>query len=609
MTPGLVRLRSTGGSRTVALDEYLNPAAEELAHQSSHAWIKSLRHVAIDDQPLRDRFVVRGDSLWWFAELYLHKQRVILDLHRTIAALEGLIAQERPLELSVESGSVLLRTVTASVASAHGLRSTPSPGPLVWSRRLALLDLRARRFNFLARAAPVRFRRAPAVDPPEIAAFVHRAFWKSGPQAQGEEPYVGGVLRELEQQLGRGGVSYVGIGPTTNFRTRRRWAPTGSRTATVIPIERYASRASLVASARLWRARYGHFRSFTRSPAIRQAATIRGVDCWPLIREELAGIAWLQWPWSVRAMDEAAAALDALRPRLIFTYAEAGGWGRAIVLEARRRGIASVGLQHGFIYSHWLNYLHEEDEMRDGATRAFPAPTRTLVFDPFTAHHLRDNGRFPENAIVVTGSPHRDALVRAFTALTPPELEQALRTTGAPSGYKIVLLTTKEREARPILPALVAAVEAASGVWLVIKPHPAETSEAYAGHVAGRGCVTVVRPDTPLAPLLAICRVLVTVNSTVALDAAAVGVRGLVVGLPNNLSPLVEAGQLAGAWTHGEIRPALERILYDESFRQQLMIRQKQALGGTAAAPSRDAAAASADAILGLLDRRAERRN
>jgi hypothetical protein len=42
-------------------------------------------------------------------------------------------------------------------------------------------------------------------------------------------------------------------------------------------------------------------------------------------------------------MDEAAAALDTCRPRVVVTYAEAGGWGRAIVLESRRRGIPTVG--------------------------------------------------------------------------------------------------------------------------------------------------------------------------------------------------------------------------------------------------------------------------
>ena len=113
----------------------------------------------------------------------------------------------------------------------------------------------------------------------------------------------------------------------------------------------------------MWRERHRTRRALWTSDDLRAHSVIRQCDCWPIVRDELAGIALLQWPWSARAMDEAAAALDACRPRVVVTYAEAGGWGRAIVLESRRRGIPSVGLQHGFIYRHWLNYLHEPDEM------------------------------------------------------------------------------------------------------------------------------------------------------------------------------------------------------------------------------------------------------
>ena len=97
---------------------------------------------------------------------------------------------------------------------------------------------------------------------------------------------------------------------------------------------------------------------------------LEALDLWPLVEPELEGIATLQFPWSVRAMDEAGAALDALKPDAIVTYAEAGGWGRALMLEARRRGIPSVALQHGFIYRHWLNYRHEPDEARPSAANA-----------------------------------------------------------------------------------------------------------------------------------------------------------------------------------------------------------------------------------------------
>ena len=60
----------------------------------------------------------------------------------------------------------------------------------------------------------------------------------------------------------------------------------------------------------------------------------------------------------------------------------------------------------------------------------------------------------------------------------------------------------------------------------------------YAALVAGRRHVTVLPASAPLAPLLRASRAVVTVNSTVALDAAVLGVPALVIGLPNNLSPV-----------------------------------------------------------------------
>jgi hypothetical protein len=42
-----------------------------------------------------------------------------------------------------------------------------------------------------------------------------------------------------------------------------------------------------------------------------------------------------------------------------------------------------------------------------------------------------------------------------------------------------------------------------------------------------------------------------------------------VIGLPNNLSPFVDAGIMVGA-ADDQIEPALRRILYDEEFRLQL---------------------------------------
>jgi hypothetical protein len=375
----------------------------------------------------------------------------------------------------------------------------------------------------------------------------------------------------------------------------------------MVPIEAFAPLAALKPSRSIWRVRHEWRRALWNSPALRQHATIGGCDCWPIVREELAGIALLQWPWSARAMDEAGAALDRLRPRVALTYAEAGGWGRALMLECRRRGIPSVGLQHGFIYRHWLNYRHEPDEMLPDPghpeDKGFPRPLSTLLFDRYASAHLERGGGFPREALAVTGSPRLDALVSAAGALGDEAVARTRTDTGAVPPRHLVLLVTKFKEAKGILPALADAVTAMPHVQLAIKTHPAETPDAYAS-VAGRGPnISVLPAAAPLAPLLRASRAIVTVNSTVALDAAVLGVPTLVIGLPNNLSPFVDAGAMAGAGG-AEIRTALERILYDEGFRDELARGRSACLTRFGIESDGRAADRSAEAIMRLAQTR-----
>jgi hypothetical protein len=303
-------------------------------------------------------------------------------------------------------------------------------------------------------------------------------------------------------------------------------------------------------------------------------------------------------------MDEAAAALDALHPAAALTYAEAGGWGRALMLEARRRGIPSIGLQHGFIYGSWLNYLHEPDEMQPDAANpsdsGFPAPTRTLLFDEYARAHLEQHGRFRAPSLAVTGSPRLDALVRTAGALSRDDLDRARRDAGAEASRALVLFAAKYRQARHVLGALVEAIAALPDVQLAIKTHPAETVDEYAPVAAGRPNVRVLPPEVPLAPLLRASRAIVTVNSTVALDAAVLGIPALVIGLPNNLSPFVDAGIMAGAANAAGIGTALRRILYDEQFRLQMERARSVYLRRFGMSATGEAAGRAADAIVEL---------
>jgi hypothetical protein len=595
------------GPRRVRLRDYLDATLETRSAASEYGWIKTLREIEVDGQPLRRRFTLRGDSLWWFAELYLHKQQVILGLFRTILALERLIERERPVEMRVPATHRLLRGLAPQAARRHGIRYQAAGGFGGSRMRLARMDLRARALALAASASRARSpRRFPIARSTTIAAFVHRAFWRSGGVEGSAESYIGPVLEALERRPDVA-VTYVGVGPAENFRARRWWhALARDRAkAAAIPIESLAPLAALRDSRLVWRDRHAFRRALWNSTALRQHAIVGGCDCWPVIREELAGIALLQWPWSARAMDEAGAALDVLGPAVALTYAEAGGWGRALMLEARRRGIPTAGLQHGFIYGSWLNYLHEPDEMRPDAENAgdagFPRPAKTLVFDDYARLHLEARGRFPASALCVTGNPRLDALVRTTSALSEVDLAAARDAAGAGPARALVLFVAKFSQAGHVLGALAGAVSAMPDVQLAIKAHPAETPDVYRAIAGEYTTVRILPAATPLAPLLRASRAIVTVNSSVALDAAVLGVPALVIGLPNNLSPFVDAGIMAGAATIDEIGPQLLRILYDQGFRLQIERARAAYLARFGIASDGRAAARSADAILALI--------
>lgn len=598
-----LEIETVAGRRAVDLDGLLDATAIERAEVAANQWIKQLRHAQVDGASLRDRFTHRGDSLWWFAELYLHKRRVITRAFRAVAALERLWAADPGARWFVDGSDAVVGHVAQAFAVRHAISCNG-----IANRRVRRAGLRAKAIFHTATAMADRLRpaSAPNSGPVRVAAFVHSAFLGGG---AGDEAYVGPVLRELNGRL-PGGVGLVGLGPRTNFRVRRwrdrlrEFVDPRPQDLAATPITAFARWRVLEPSRAVWQARDSVLALLMGSQDLRAASVVGGYDLWPLVEGELRGVADLQFPWSARAMDEAGAALDALRPKVAITYAEAGGWGRALMLEARRRGIPTVALQHGFIYRHWLNYLHESDEMQPSAAnpadRGFPRPDCTLLFDELTREHLEAGGHFPPDSLRVTGSARLDTIVAGARAFDPAARLALRAQLGAGTDSPVVVVVAKYVQLGGAFAALVEAARAMPDIRLVVKPHPAEGAGPYLQ--AGQGVANVVMapPSAGLGQLTAVASALVTANSTAAIEAMPLGVPTLVVALPNNLSPFVEAGAMAGAGSPQDVAPALRALLYDREMRQRLAVAQEAFMRRYRIEADGRAAERAAEAILSL---------
>jgi hypothetical protein len=566
----------TGKDRVVDLDRYVSPDVADLVEANANTWIKQLRHARVDATSFRDRFTVRGDSLWWFAELYLHKHRVVARALRTIKAMEGVLADGRPAALRCLTRDPVVRTVIRAFARHHRIAMPQIVAPLAGTEaRLHAKAILHTAAAFLDRVRPASPPATPR-RPGPIVAFVHSAFARAGSDS---ESYIGPLLESLEEQRS-GGLYLVGVGPRTSYRVRQwrdrlnEFSDPGARHLPFTPIEAFAGWRALGTSRRVWRERARTRRALEASSDIREHSMVSGVDLWRLVRVELAGIANLQFPWSARAMDEAAAALTALAPSTVLTYAEAGGWGRAIMLEARRLGIPSVGVQHGFIYRHWLNYLHEPDEVGPSNAnphdRGFPRPDRTLLFDGFAAEHLMTNGSFPPDTLSITGSTRLERFGSVARALSEHDRRRVRHELGVPDQAYVLLVAAKHTQLGWWFRALVDAAAGQGDLVIVVKTHPAEDGAPYLADARGAPHVRIAPPHLDLPVLTAVARVLVTAHSTAAIEAMAVGVPALVVGLPSNLTPFVTGGAMAGVHTEPDLAPALSRLVHDEAARQAL---------------------------------------
>jgi CDP-glycerol glycerophosphotransferase (TagB/SpsB family) len=163
------------------------------------------------------------------------------------------------------------------------------------------------------------------------------------------------------------------------------------------------------------------------------------------------------------------------------------------------------------------------------------------------------------------------------------------------------VVAAKYTQIEPVFRDLVRVVGGMPGVQLVVKCHPAETAAPYEQAAAGVTNVRVADAGTDLARLVACADVLVTVNSTAAIEAMVLDVPALVLALPNNLSPFVEAGAMSGVVFGDAIEPALRAILYDQEYRERLRRGRRAFMEGDLVAPDGHAADRAAAAVVRLI--------
>lgn len=293
----------------------------------------------------------------------------------------------------------------------------------------------------------------------------------------------------------------------------------------------------------------------------------------------------------------ASAAADCLRREdadAVVTATSHNGvdWEKHFVAAAHDRSIPSVA-----VLDFWSNY---RERLADAAGGLDRAPDAIAVMDERARIEMVDAG-FPAERLVVTGQPAFDALAGARARFTPERRSAVRSSVGVAQDELFVVFASQplrqlygdslgydqHEVAGLLVDALDAvSVKSARPIVLLIRPHPRERAEDYAGFATSR--VRILVSDAGDGRDCAMAADLVT-GMTTALLVEACHLGCVVVSLQPGLRakdvlPTNAWGASAPVYRADDVRPVVERMLLDPSARGSALERLAAlALDGNAA--------------------------
>lgn len=214
----------------------------------------------------------------------------------------------------------------------------------------------------------------------------------------------------------------------------------------------------------------------------------------------------------------------------------------------------------------------------------------------------------PPEKVFVTGQPGFDRILRKKF-----NKNQLMTELSIPKSKGVVVLATQplvgsiwtEEDRKKFIEIVCSAMSDFTDKQLVIKLHPAENIESYQEILADiGGDKAIICRDVEIHDLLNACDLLMTVHSTVALEAMIFDKPVITINLTGkpDLFPYAESGAAIGVYKGEDLVPAISDALYNEAIRKRLAEARKKFVYEYAYLQDGKASKGVADLIIQLIE-------
>ena len=493
-------------------------------------------------------------SLWWFYEIalrinyvqYLKYREKIMDLFEKNNINYILCSITDPILLDAITDCCIERGIAYEVLPSQ-------------KRRLRLIEkyFEYARYglNFVSDLIVSRFysRRINA----EIVIASYTKYWtrfnitKEGPKD--------GMFEEIQKKLDDSDIKYIGIeykDETLFNYIKTRFYKNKYAKGKWIPLNAFTTRRTLMDAI-------GIYRSVCRNITCLSFDSSKDKFILKLLNNHIKTSFFL-----ISEILSMKNALTSIRPGAILTSCEYCKMGRAATIAGNQSKIPTIALQHGIITPvHW-GYIFCKSERTSfvEAINSRPLPRYTLLYGTSYRELLMGTGNYPEESLIVTGQPRYDHLYRIKRSM-----DKKLFMEEHKLKPPLIVWTSQgdlpELETRKNIESFSYLLTSIPQINLFIKPHPNEKDLSIYEPLTKHQNV-ILSSEIDLYKLLNVCSIMITKNSTTAMEAAALDKPVIVLNLSGetDIVDYVEEGIAWGVYRSEDLAPAVARLLEDDSM-------------------------------------------
>jgi UDP-N-acetylglucosamine 2-epimerase len=251
-------------------------------------------------------------------------------------------------------------------------------------------------------------------------------------------------------------------------------------------------------------------------------------------------------------------------------------------LVGKKENVPTLSIQHGVIGPPVINFVNAEGGPTDVVNPLWrPIVDKLAVFGDYYKDIFVNYGSYSPDKVVVTGQPKNDYLARADKIFDKNKLCNKL---GIKPNEKIVVWITQTHgltldENRKSILCVYNTIKLLENIQLIIKLHPGEDQKAplYKENKLIKPIIIAAK-DADTNELLYACDVIITKNSTTAIEAMILNKPVIILNLSKmpDAVPYAGSGVAVAVYKEEDLLPTLEKVLYNSQFREKLEKNRKK---------------------------------